>query len=112
MEPQLTFDGFQLAACRTWNTDMPKTSRICNAAMGLAGEVGEVVEPLKKHLFHAKAAPAGADMAKELGDVLYYVAIMANELGLSLQDIAQGNVDKLRARYPNGFPVKQERTCD
>lgn len=107
MTPQtLSFDGFQHACGRTWNVSMIHRDRITNAVMGLAGEVGEVVEPIKKNLFHGKPAPTADQMSKELGDVLYYVAVLAAEYGLSLQSIAEGNVAKLMARYPNGFPTR------
>jgi NTP pyrophosphatase (non-canonical NTP hydrolase) len=60
---------------------------------------------LKKHLFHGK--PLDADeVIKELGDVLWYVAGMATAIGVSLDDVGQRNVDKLRKRYPDGFSVE------
>lgn len=71
-------------------------------ALGLAGEAGEVVDLLKKHLFHSR--PLDLDsLEKELGDVLWYLSAIATSYGLSLSDIAEKNVNKLRLRYPNGF---------
>jgi NTP pyrophosphatase (non-canonical NTP hydrolase) len=91
-----------MEAARTWNTDPQRRDRIANATLGLAGEVGEVVEPIKKHLFHGRSLDIG-NLTKELGDVLYYVAILADELGITLEDVATTNTLKLRERYPNGF---------
>lgn len=74
-------------------------------ALGLAGESGEVCEKIKKVL-----RDKGGNMdnetrealLKELGDVLWYVARLASELGLSLDDIAQANLDKLASRHTRG----------
>lgn len=80
--------------------DFGKT--ISLAAMGLAGEAGEFVELVKKHLFHGK--PLDREKAtKELGDVLWYVMYAANAIGVSLERVAIENDRKLRERYPNGF---------
>jgi len=72
------------------------------AALGIAGEAGEVADHIKKHIGHGHPLDRQA-VAKELGDVLWYVAAMADLLGTPLEQIAQMNLDKLRARYPEGF---------
>lgn len=70
-------------------------------ALGLAGETGEVVEKVKK-LVRDNNAVADEKfiegIKKELGDVLWYVAILARDCGLKLDDIAQGNYEKLKDR--------------
>jgi NTP pyrophosphatase (non-canonical NTP hydrolase) len=96
----MTLDDFQACALRTWNTIEPE-SRL-NAALGLAGEVGETCELVKKARFHGKRLDTDALLA-ELGDVLYYVAVLAYECGHTLDGVAAHNVAKLRARYPDGF---------
>ena len=71
-------------------------------ALGLAGEAGEVADLVKKDLCHG--VPQARELfEKELGDVLYYLAVVAHQRGLRLSDVAAGNVRKLEARYPNGF---------
>jgi NTP pyrophosphatase (non-canonical NTP hydrolase) len=71
-------------------------------ALGLAGEAGEYVELIKKWAYHSNPLdPEKA--AKELGDVLWYVAVAAHTIGFDLSDIAARNVAKLRERYPEGF---------
>jgi NTP pyrophosphatase (non-canonical NTP hydrolase) len=72
---------------------------------GLTGEAGEVSDYLKKVLGHGKPLEV-ATVKKELGDVLWYVAALAQSFGLSLSEIATANVEKLRARYPDGFTVQ------
>lgn len=81
---------------------LPGLVAISMAAMGLAGEAGEVVDYLKKTLHHGHPLDR-EKVKKELGDVLWYVAETASALGLDLDDVATTNVDKLRKRYPEGF---------
>jgi NTP pyrophosphatase (non-canonical NTP hydrolase) len=71
-------------------------------ALGLAGEVGEYVELIKKWRYHGKDLDLDK-AAKELGDVLWYVAVAARSIGLDLSDVAERNIAKLRERYPEGF---------
>lgn len=73
------------------------------SALGIAGESGEVVDLVKKFVFHKKQVDV-EHMKKELGDIMWYISLMCDELGLDLEDdVLQGNIDKLSARYPNGF---------
>ncbi len=72
------------------------------AALGLTGEAGECSELIKKHVFHDRLLDR-EDLRSELGDVLWYLAMLADACGLRLSDIAASNVDKLRDRYPEGF---------
>ncbi len=75
---------------------------ISNYSMGLSGETGEVVDLLKKAFHHGHTLDIFA-VEKELGDVLHYVAGIATMLGLSLDKIAEENIQKLLKRYPEGF---------
>lgn len=77
---------------------------ILNAALGLSGEVGEFNDMLKKWIFHEKALDI-THLKKELGDVMWYIAMMCQSFGWNLDEILQMNVDKLKARYPQGFDV-------
>lgn len=77
---------------------------IFNACLGLSGEVGELNDMIKKCVFHEK--PIDIEHAKkELGDVLWYVAMMCESFGWDLDEIMQMNIDKLKARYPEGFDI-------
>lgn len=73
-------------------------------ALGLTGEAGEVADYIKKIYGHDHPADK-EKIAKELGDVLYYTARLAEKFGYNLSDIAQMNIDKLAKRYPDGFSV-------
>lgn len=73
--------------------------------LGLAGEAGEVAEKVKKVIRDKDGVfdnDARAAIAKELGDVLWYVAQIASELSLDLSNVAQGNLDKLADRAQRG----------
>lgn len=77
---------------------------IFNACLGLSGEVGEFNDMIKKWVFHEK----DLDMEhakKEAGDILWYMAMLFESFGWNMGEIMQMNVDKLIARYPDGFDV-------
>jgi len=98
-------DTYNLAVKRTMNNN-PKVSdhklSAINYALGLSGEVGEVVELIKKWSFHGKSLDIEA-LDKELGDVLWYLTALASETGGTLNSVMKKNIDKLLKRYPNGF---------
>lgn len=77
---------------------------VLNAALGLSGEIGEFNDILKKWIFHQKEIDL-EHAKKELGDIMWYVAMMCHSFGWELDDILQMNVDKLKSRYPDGFDV-------
>jgi NTP pyrophosphatase (non-canonical NTP hydrolase) len=104
----MTLDDYQQLAARTLGRDRTHEQQLANAALGLTGEAGEVAEVIKKHLFHATPLDHDA-LAKELGDCLWYIGAFATVLGLSLDDVAQRNIDKLRKRYPDGFDTERSR---
>ncbi len=104
----MTPDEYQQLAARTLGRDRTHEQQLSNAALGLTGEAGEVAELIKKHLFHATPLDHDA-LVKELGDCLWYIAAFATVLDLSLGDIAQRNVEKLRRRYPDGFDSERSR---
>ena len=93
---------YQKEALRTASGMNDQFPRILNGVLGLAGESGECVDMLKKHLFQGHDLDK-EHMAKELGDVAWYLAVSADAIGYDLESIMQMNVDKLRKRYPDGF---------
>lgn len=71
-------------------------------ALGLLGEAGEVGEHIKKAVFHRHTLDPEI-LKKELGDVLWYLAALCTNLNLNLEEVMQANIEKLAARYPDGF---------
>jgi NTP pyrophosphatase (non-canonical NTP hydrolase) len=79
-----------------------RTIRLMHAAMGMCTEAGEFQDQLKRHLFYGKPLD-DVNLAEEVGDLLWYCALAANALGVNLADVAEKNIAKLRARYPDKF---------
>lgn len=95
-------NDYQTAAARTINDTNYSPELLAVFTLGLSGESGEVAELVKKHLGHGH--PLDRDrVVKELGDVLWYVAALATLLRVPLAEVAEQNIEKLRARYPDGF---------
>ena len=98
----MTINEYQQLALRTLNPDLDPKDVLINGVMGLCGESGEAIDIVKKHL--AQGHPLDREkLAKELGDVAWYLAETAYAIGYQLEEILQMNIDKLKARYPEGF---------
>ena len=104
----MLLDEYQQLSARTLGAGRTPEQQLANAALGLTGEAGEVADIIKKHLYHATPLDRDA-LAKELGDCLWYIATFGTVLGISLDDIAARNIDKLRKRYPVGFDTERSR---
>lgn len=98
----MNVNEYQELALRTARKDLDSTQLLLNGALGLAGESGEVVDAIKKHLFQGHWLDK-MHIAKELGDVAWYLAIASSALDIDLETILQMNINKLKARYPDGF---------
>ena len=99
---KLTANDYQRMAMRTAGEYDTAYDQLRNAAYGLNGEAGEVIDLLKKHEFQGHDLP-DEKLIDECGDVLYYCALLADALGFSLEQVMKRNIDKLRKRYPDGF---------
>ena len=98
----LTANEYQRKAMTTLNPALSRQDVLLNGVMGLCGEAGECIDLVKKHL-HQGHPLDSEKLAKELGDVAWYLAETAWALEIPLESILQGNLDKLRKRYPQGF---------
>lgn len=99
----MTINEYQEAALTT--AVYPEQMRIIYPALGMNGEAGEVADKVKKVIrdnnldFDAEKREA---IALEIGDVLWYCATMAHDLGFTLEAVAQMNIDKLASRQKRG----------
>jgi NTP pyrophosphatase (non-canonical NTP hydrolase) len=99
-----TLNAYQAEAARTL-TQQEQKDALTAHALGLGGEAGEYIELVKKHVYHG--AELDVEKAKkELGDVLWYIAATCTDLGITLQDVARANIEKLQIRYPDGFSAE------
>lgn len=100
----MTPNEYQKACMRTVSEECryDKGLSLTNGLMGLNGEAGECIDILKKVMFQGHELDR-EHMAKELGDVAWYLAVSAEAIGYDLETIFQMNINKLKARYPEGF---------
>ena len=97
---------YQEEAKKFINTELTGNDLLINGVMGLCGESREAIDIVKKHL--AQGHPLDREgLIKELGDVAWYLAETAYALDVSLDEVFQQNIGKLKARYPEGFDARR-----
>ena len=97
----MNFNEYQSLAMRTAH-HTSNDRLLLNGVMGLCGEAGECIDVVKKHLFQGHELDR-EKLIDEAGDCLWYLAGLAAALEIGLEEIAAGNIEKLRKRYPEGF---------
>lgn len=102
----MTINEYQKLAMTTLNPALDPKDVLINGVMGLCGESGEAIDLVKKHLAQGHELDKER-LAKELGDIAWYLAETATAIGYPLEDILQMNIDKLKRRYPEGFAVER-----
>ena len=102
----MTINEYQKLAMTTLNPALSEKEVLLNGVMGLCGESGEAIDLVKKWMMQGHELDK-AHLAKELGDVAWYLAETATAIGYDLETILQANIDKLKARYPNGFTAER-----
>lgn len=80
-------------------------------SLGLSGESGEFADSMKKIYGHGHDFDEAKKrhLAEELGDVMWYVAVLADSLGFKLSEVTALNIDKLNKRYPDGFTIERSK---
>ena len=102
----MNINEYQELAMTTLNPELSKKDVLINSVMGLCGESGEAIDIVKKWLAHGHELDK-EHLIKELGDIAWYLAEAATALDISLEQILQTNIDKLKKRYPEGFDTKK-----
>ena len=102
----MTANEYQRLAMKTLNTELDKKDVLINGVMGLCGESGEAIDIVKKWLAQGHALDRDR-LAKELGDIAWYLAETAWALDIPLEQILRGNIEKLAKRYPEGFSAER-----
>ena len=101
----MDLDAYLISARRTVNPALDERDRMVDAAAGLAEEAAEVLGLIRKRAFQQRDLPRER-LVEELGDVLWCLAITADSLGLTLNEVAKANVEKLAKRHPDGFAAR------
>lgn len=102
----IAYDKFVASKCKP----MSLRDHLNHMCLGIAGEAGELIDPIKKHTIYGKPLDK-ENVIEEIGDLLFYVQGIINELDLDYNQILQQNADKLNKRYKDGYSDKaaQER---
>lgn len=99
----MDLNQYQNKAMRTDSDDyVNKQDQLLNGLLGLIGEAGEAIDIYKKWKYQGHMLDK-EKLIEELGDALWYIALSAKGLGVSLNEVGRKNIDKLKRRYPNGF---------
>ena len=105
----MTINEYQSSAMRTANgMDYEHYGMLVNGALGLSGESGEVADIVKKVLFQGHELDID-HVAKELGDVAWYLAVASAAIGYDLETVMRMNIEKLKKRYPEGFSTERSQ---
>lgn len=102
----MNVNDYQQQAMTTLNPALNRKDVLINSVMGLCGESGEAIDIVKRWLAQGHELDK-EHLIKELGDIAWYLAEAATALEVPLDQILQGNLDKLKKRYPDGFEVKR-----
>ena len=105
----MQLNEYQKLAMTTLNKELSQKDVLINSVMGLCGESGEAIDIVKKWLAQGHELDK-EHLAKELGDIAWYLAEAATALDMSREDICQANIDKLKKRYPHGFDSQRSLT--
>lgn len=105
-----TYDGYAMnrLSSNVMSATFYETAALLNGVLGLTEEAGKVSDLIKNGIFHEKGIDRG-NLEKELGDVMWYIALICHTCGFNLDEIMQINIDELKARYPKGFDTDREK---
>ena len=104
----MTIHEYQDLAMRTLNPGLSRKDVLINSVMGLCGESGECIDIVKKWLAQGHELDR-EKLARELGDVAWYLAEAATALEIPLEEILKANIEKLKQRFPQGFTAEASR---
>jgi NTP pyrophosphatase (non-canonical NTP hydrolase) len=99
---------YRKAIERTMNDELIERAKLSMLALGLAGETGEVVDQIKKHVYHGHELDRG-ELIKELGDLCWYLFHLMNHFDISEEEVFIKNIMKLQKRYSKGFSQEESK---
>lgn len=104
---EITFKEYQEFCKKTAKKFKDKEKEILTWGLGIAGEAGDVAGCIKKTFSHKNDQKGG--IRENLGDTMWYIAMICNFFSWELEDILKENLEKLQKRYPRGFKEKKTR---
>lgn len=96
---------YQRLSTRTLNKDLTKEQQVSNMVAGIFGEGGEVADQIKKAFYQGHELDK-KHLQEELGDLMFYVTNLATIYNISMENVLEDNINKLKKRYKNGFSAK------
>lgn len=100
----MTFNEYQELSKRTINKDLSTREKTLHSLHGMVGEIGEIHSIYQKRY---QGSPLDLDhIMIEVGDLLWFISEFCISIGCSMDDVAMSNIEKLKARYPDGFDVE------
>jgi len=100
----MTLEEYQKLCKETAKNFDDREKEIVNWGLGIAGEAGDLAGCIKKTIFHGNDQKEG--IKENLGDTMWYIAMICNHYGWNLGEVLQENIEKLKKRYPQGFTEK------
>ena len=101
----MNFQEYTQNCYRTFQYQATENETISMLCMGLSGEAGEVIDYLKKIIYH-KHDFDKQKLMSEMGDMMWYFALLADYFKIDFDEILTSNIAKLKKRYPNGFRIQ------
>jgi NTP pyrophosphatase (non-canonical NTP hydrolase) len=101
----MTLDEYQQKALVTASDSGDEFKNLLHWVLGISGEAGEIAEKVKKIIRDKSGVVSEQDkteLAHEIGDVLWYLAVLSHQLGVPFEEVAQHNIDKLKSRKTRG----------
>ena len=100
----MTGNQYQILAARTINEKLDMTEQMYHALHGMVGEIGEIHSIFQKR-YQGHQEGIVEHLMKETGDLMWFIAEFCTAMGWDLDEVMQMNIDKLKARYPEGFEI-------
>lgn len=108
----MTTDEYIVNVKRTESPNFqPVDSRLLHGAIGCCTEAGELLDAVKKALFYNRRMDE-TNLKEEVGDLLWYIALVIDSQGWTFEDVMDRNIQKLRIRYPEQFSEQAEQDRD
>lgn len=105
----MTGNEYQELAARTVNMGLENEKLTVHALCGMASEIGEIHSIFQHYLQHKDREIDIKNLVDEIGDAIWFIAELCTRFGIKLDDVMARNIEKLRARFPEGYDIERSR---